>query len=370
MITAWQRRGIALFISLFMSAFLMTWTPHLLAAARDAIPDIEVQDQTGRTLHFNSDLLKGHIVAINFIFTGCTTVCPLLGASSIALSREMAKHNDPRYRVISVSIDPQNDTPERLQEWRSHFAHFGDSPSWTLVTGKPRDMERLLRALQVYSADKDAHSGNYLLGNPATNTWKLAAGSTAPAQLASTLKELGAGSGPIAVSVTPAATPAAGAAHYLPDTLLIDQNGKSHRFYSDLVKGRIVVINTFFSDCSAVCPITLGRLANVQTQLGERVGRDVFLLSITVDPVNDTPQKLGEYARRFGDKPGWQFLTGKKSDVDLVLKKIGQYVNSRDAHSNLMIIGNEPTGLWKKANGLASNEELTRIISSVINDGH
>lgn len=321
-------------------------------AERAPLPDIEVQDQSGQTLNFYSDLVKGNLVAVNFIFTSCKAICPQLGATSAALSRELAKNKDPRHRVISVSIDPDTDTPERLRQWS---AHFGDAPGWTLVTGKKRDIETLQRALQVYSADKDLHSGSFLLGNASTDTWKRVAGSTAPVRLADALNDLGA-------------APSA-AAQYFPDVPLVDQNGSSHLFYSDLVKGRIVVINTFFADCGAVCPMTMQRLAKVQTQFADRVGKDVFLYSITVDPVADTPEKLQGYARRYGATDGWQFLTGEKSDIELVLKKLGQFVDNRDAHSSLFLIGNDPTGLWKKANGLAAADEIAEVVASVVNDG-
>jgi protein SCO1 len=316
------------------------------------IPNIEVQDQTGQTLNFHDDLVKGNLVAVNFVFTSCKAICPQLGATSAALSRELAKKNDPRYRVISVSIDPGNDTPERLREWS---AHFGAAPGWTLVTGKQRDIDTLLHALQVYSADKDLHSGAFLLGNAGADTWKRVAGGASLAVLADAMGAL-------------AAVDSA-AAQYFPDVPLVDHNGNSYRFYSELVKGRIVVINTFFADCSAVCPMTLERLSRIQAQFGDRVGRDIFLYSITVDPIADTSEKLKGYAKHFGAKGGWKFLTGEKSDVDLVLRKLGQFVDNREAHSSLFIIGNEPTGLWKKANGLAAADEIGRVVASVVDDG-
>ncbi len=324
------------------------------ARATDIIPDVEVQDQTGRTLHFRHDLLDGKIVAVNFIFTSCSTICPQLGATSAALARELAARHDDRFRVISISFDPGADTPARLREWS---ANFGDAPGWTLVTGDRRNIETLLRAFEVYVADKSLHSSNFLLGNPAAGEWRRVDSSATPATLATTLQEL---AGP---------TPSSAAASYFPDTILIDQDGRPRHFYTDLVKGRIVVIDTFFSDCGAACPIMAQHFAQVQAALGDRVGHDVFLLSISVDPVTDTPEKLHAYARAVGAKPGWEFLTGEKANVDTVLKKLGQYVELRDAHSNLFIIGNEPTGLWKKAFGLADPAEVVRIVESVANDG-
>lgn len=339
-------------ISLSVGGALSAATPDT-TGQREPIPDIAVQDQSGRTLNFYSDLVKGQSVALNFVFTSCRAICPQIGATSAALARELAKRGDTPYRVISISVDPETDTPERLNAWRSHF---GDAPGWTLVTGTPRDIEALQRALQVYAADKNLHSGAFLLGNANGNTWKRVAGDTTPALLATALQEL---------SAAPSA-----AAQYFPDVPLLDQHGEPHRFYSDLIQGRIVVINTFFADCGAVCPITMQRLAAMQKRFSERLGQDVFLYSITVDPVGDTPEKLKVYAKRYGAGSGWMFLTGTQANVRQVLQKLGQFVDDRDAHSTIFLIGNDPTGLWKKANGLASAEEIGDVVASVVDDGH
>lgn len=106
----------------------------------------------------------------------------------------------------------------------------------------------------------------------------------------------------------------------------------------------------------------------IQAALGERLGKDVFLVSITVDPENDTPEKLKAYAERFHARPGWSFLTGKKENVDSALYKLGQYVEEKSQHKTIIIIGNEATGLWKKAFGLASAEDLIKLVEEVMND--
>ena len=98
------------------------------------------------------------------------------------------------------------------------------------------------------------------------------------------------------------------------------------------------------------------------------VGKDVFIISISVDPVVDTPPKLKDYAKKFNAKPGWYFLTGDKENVDWALHKLGQFVTDKQDHLNIFIIGNEPTGLWKKAFGLAQSDELMKIVESVLTD--
>jgi protein SCO1 len=155
---------------------------------------------------------------------------------------------------------------------------------------------------------------------------------------------------------------------YFTDVALINQDGESMRLYSDLLKGKVVVINPFFASCTGVCPAMNKNLEKIQEALGDRLGKDAYIISITVDPANDTPPLLKEYSKRFNAKRGWYFLTGKKENVDLALYKLGQYVNAKEDHSNIIIIGNDLTGLWKKAFGLAKPEDLIEVVGSVLND--
>ena len=155
---------------------------------------------------------------------------------------------------------------------------------------------------------------------------------------------------------------------YFTDVELIDQDGKKVRFYSDVLKGKTVVVNAFFTSCTSVCPPMNRNMEKIQEALGDRVGRDVFLVSITVDPEVDTPVRMKEYAKKFHAGRGWIFLTGKKENLDWALYKLGQYVEKKDDHKTIFIIGNEPTGLWKKAFGMANVAELVQVVESVVND--
>ena len=158
------------------------------------------------------------------------------------------------------------------------------------------------------------------------------------------------------------------ASKYFTDVELLDQDGKSVRFYSDVLKGKTVVVNAFFTTCTSVCPPMNRNMEKIQEALGDRVGRDVFLVSVSVDPATDTPPRLKEYAQKFHARPGWTFLTGKKENVDWALYKLGQYVQNKDDHKTVIIIGNERTGLWKKAFGLARADELIAVVNSVADD--
>lgn len=174
-----------------------------------------------------------------------------------------------------------------------------------------------------------------------------------------------------AFAQTPADPAPAGvnaAQHYFTDVELIDQDGRPHRLYSDLLQGKTVVINAFFATCQGVCPVLSAKMAKIQDFLGDKLGKEVLILSITVDPKADTPEVLHQYAARWNAKPGWLFLTGPPDDVQIALQKLGQYVENKEAHTTIVIVGNDKTGLWKKANGIASPQELIAIVDSVIND--
>jgi protein SCO1/2 len=155
---------------------------------------------------------------------------------------------------------------------------------------------------------------------------------------------------------------------YFSDVELINQDGQKMRFYSDVLKDKVVIINTFFTTCTGVCPPMNRTLERMQEALGDRLGKDAFLVSMSIDPETDTPVRLKEYSRKFHARPGWIFLTGKKENVDWALYRLGQYAETKDVHTTIIIIGNEPKGLWKKAFGLAKADELMKIVEDAIND--
>ena len=158
------------------------------------------------------------------------------------------------------------------------------------------------------------------------------------------------------------------AEHYFGNIELVNQNGQTMRLYDDVMKGKVVVINSFFASCTATCPVMSKSFAALQARFADRLGRDLVLVSITVDPEHDTPAKLHAYAQKWQARRGWYFLTGSKANVDAALKKLGQYVEEPSAHMNVIVIGNERTGLWKKAFGLAPSDELAKVVESVLND--
>ena len=158
------------------------------------------------------------------------------------------------------------------------------------------------------------------------------------------------------------------AQNYFTDTALVNQDGQTVRFYSDLLKDRVVVINSFFTTCTSACPPMYAGLAKVQDSFGEQFGKQLFFISISVDPLVDTPEKLKAFATKFHAKPGWSFLTGEREKVEFILRKLGQYVEDKEKHLIILIIGNEKTGLWKKAFALSKPDELLAVIKTVLDD--
>ena len=162
------------------------------------------------------------------------------------------------------------------------------------------------------------------------------------------------------------AAPPNPAREYFTDTILLDQDGRAHRFYSDLIAGRVVIINVIFTGCRSSCPIIMGRLAELQDLLGPRMGQIKFL-SISVDPVMDTPQALRAYADAFQARPGWHFLTGPQDAVSTVLNRLGDRSAKPEDHSSVIVIGNDATGTWVKLTAIATTEDIAQAVAEVTN---
>lgn len=149
-------------------------------------------------------------------------------------------------------------------------------------------------------------------------------------------------------------------AQQLPNVQFTDQHNRRVRFYDDLVKGKKVLINFMYTECSETCPRTTANLVRVQEAFGDRVGRDVFFLSITLTPDRDTPDVLKAYAERNGCRDGWSFLTGRLADIDRVRKNLGVYDDNPDIreHVGILTYGNEPEGRWGATGALAGPDSI------------
>ena len=156
-----------------------------------------------------------------------------------------------------------------------------------------------------------------------------------------------------AAEPSPSAAPVASredrARNYFTDTVLYDQDGRAVRFYSDVLQGNVVVVNFIFTRCTDACPLLTRRMNAVRRDLGDRFGREVRFVSISVDPEFDTPGELRRFAQmQEASYSGWTWLTGKKEDVDRVLGKLGEVVASPGDHSTGFLAANVRNGHWTR----------------------
>jgi protein SCO1/2 len=158
---------------------------------------------------------------------------------------------------------------------------------------------------------------------------------------------------------------------HFPNVELITQDGKKVHFYDDLIKGKIVAIDFIYTTCQYACPLETARMAQVQKKLGDRVGNDIFFYSVSIDPEHDTPGALKAYMEKFHVGPGWTFLTGKKADIDFLQRRLGVYSDPRvnaDGHLPHLLIGNEATGTWIRANALDNPSFQARMIGEFLDN--
>jgi cytochrome oxidase Cu insertion factor (SCO1/SenC/PrrC family) len=399
------------------NAAMMTEQTPASNTASLQIPDTTVYDQNGRKLNFYTDLVKGKTVAINFIFTTCKTVCPPLTATFRQVQQSLGGRVGREIEMISISVDPTTDVPERLKEFS---ARFKAGPGWTFVTGEKPEIDKLLRALgAAVPDDKNNHTSTILIGNAATGHWtrtyglapaatilkvideaaetknsEVAATTTAsgamvevPPPGAPSSQSTTAGQNMKASSATPSSSMtstaasaaqdetgvasrqkklAASASRYFPNLVLVNQDNKPLHFYDDLLKGKTVMINFMLTHCTGACSPMTANLLKVQKYLGDVVGKKVLMISISVDPEHDTPAALKKYADDFKVQPGWLFLTGTKENIDGVLSKIGGYTDDPQKHSTALIIGDEATGQWMRVPALARPSEIADAVARML----
>jgi len=150
---------------------------------------------------------------------------------------------------------------------------------------------------------------------------------------------------------------------YFTDTLLVDQDGREVRFYSDAIKGRTVCISFQFTECKEACPLLMAKLVRVGRDLGEAFGRDVHFVVLSVDPAHDTPEAFRRFAKLHGAQgPGWTFLTGPRAALATVLGKLGEWVDDPSDHTTAFIAGNARTRHWMKVRPDAPPQAVAEIL--------
>jgi protein SCO1/2 len=158
---------------------------------------------------------------------------------------------------------------------------------------------------------------------------------------------------------------------YFPDVVLRNQDNKKFRFYEDIVKDKIVIINFFFATCDNICPLVTSNLVKVQKMLGDRVGKDVFMSSISLKPEQDTPAQLKDFSKMHHTGPGWNFFTGDPADIEMLRQKLGftnpdpRLDKDTDQHIGNIRYGNERLMLWATCPGMADAHFIAEAIGWV-----
>jgi protein SCO1/2 len=157
-------------------------------------------------------------------------------------------------------------------------------------------------------------------------------------------------------------------ARYFPNVVLTTHEGKKVRFYDDLIKNKIVVINFMYANCVGICPGVTANLQKVQKMLGDRVGRDIFMYSITLKPEEDSPEDLKHYVQMHRIRPGWLFLTGKPPEIDDLRRRLGfadtnpKLDADKTNHVGAIRYGNEAREWWAMCPGQAHAEWIVKAI--------
>ena len=161
------------------------------------------------------------------------------------------------------------------------------------------------------------------------------------------------------------ANPAESTRVELLDNLLVDQDGNDVKFVSDVIGDRIVVMDFVYTTCTTVCPVISAVFGQVQDKLGDQLGDEVILVSVTVDPIRDTPKRLKAYASTHKAKPGWVWLTGNKRTVDEVLDGLGAYSTNFEDHPAMVLVGDGRSGEWSRFFGFPSPDRLMEQVNTL-----
>ena len=149
------------------------------------------------------------------------------------------------------------------------------------------------------------------------------------------------------------------------DRTLVDQDGREVSFVSDVIGDRIVVMDFVYTSCTTVCPVLSALFGQVQGKLGDHLGDDVVLVSVSIDPTRDTPQRLKAYAARYQAQPGWIWLTGGKRTMDEVLDGLGAYSPNFEDHPSMVLVGDGRTGEWSRFFGFPSPDRIMEQVNAL-----
>ena len=149
----------------------------------------------------------------------------------------------------------------------------------------------------------------------------------------------------------------------LPDVVMVTQDGDQVNLAADIVADRIVVVDFVYTTCTTVCPVLSAIFTQVQHKLGDRLGDDVIMVSISVDPLRDTPARMKSYASNLGAGDGWVWLTGQKQTVTKVLEEFGAYTPNFEDHPSMILVGDGKSGQWARYLGFPAADQIVEKVN-------
>jgi len=322
------------------------------ASVKVVLRDAPLLDASGKRVRLSQDVIGGRIAVVNFIYTSCTTVCPVSSATFQQLQQKLGPRLGKDVVLVSITVDPLRDTPQRLREYG---ARYRPADGWRWLTGAKPDVDGALKGFGAYTPNFEDHPATVLVGDVRAGKWTRFFGFPSVDELVARIEAI-------------QAAREAKAREYFTDTRLKTQSERTVRFYSDAMKDKVVLINFVFTQCGDACPLITAKLVQAKRELGDAFGAEVRFLSISIDPQHDRPADLAKFARKFDAvHPEWLFLTGEPANVEAVVKKLGAWTEDIESHSTAIIIGSPRQGKWKKvrpdAPPKAIAEELRQLVA-------
>jgi protein SCO1 len=323
----------------------------LRAGGRVAAPNVPVIDQNGQRFAFPA-LIRGKTAVIAFLFTGCSSSCPVIGGRLAEVKAQLGARVGKDVVLVAVSVDPLGDTPARMAKFSRDVGLQGTG--WHFVSGGLPDLTRLREAL-AGGGPAMAHSNGLLIINDRAGTsGRLDAAILPSRDIARRV---------IAISEA-GSTRQQATARYFSTGALVSETGRPIDFYRDVLAGRVVVISTMFTRCADACPLIVEKLAKTRSLLGPVAARITFV-SISNDPAYDNPQRLRQFATARGANGNWNLLTGPEANVRPLLAKLNLGGTSQGDHSTALIIGNDASGSWRRVSPAIAPPELAKLLRQV-----
>jgi protein SCO1/2 len=149
----------------------------------------------------------------------------------------------------------------------------------------------------------------------------------------------------------------------LADVQLADRDGRAIDFAKEAIGDRIVAIDFIYTNCRTLCPFQSATFKLLQDRLVDRLGRDVWLISLSLDPSSDTPKRLKDFSDNFDPAPGWLWLTGRRQAMDSVLQGLGVSASDFKEHAPLILVGDAKFGRWTQLNALPAAAQIEKEIN-------